>query len=133
MGELVSCDKFMALRAAGESLRGAQSLREIADSAQRLHEAVRQSCDAALGVIEGAIATATAQALFLKHANARSARAIESGDLEKLIAERDAILEALNRDCRGCNGASPFEAEACSEAAGSDEGPSGAGPTAPSA
>lgn len=111
MGDVITCEKFLTLRAAGERLRGAQSLREIADSAKLLHETVRQSCDAALGVIEGAIAAATAQTLFLKHANARSARAIESGDLERLIAERDAILEALNHDCRGCNGYSPFASE----------------------
>lgn len=115
MGEVVSCERFLALRAAGQALRGAQSLREIAESAQRLHDAVQQSCDAALGVIEGAIATATAQTLFLKHANARYSKAMESGDLERLIAERDAILEALDRDCRNCNGFSPFEPESCCE------------------
>ncbi|MBI4970111.1 MAG: hypothetical protein HZC25_18505 [Rhodospirillales bacterium] len=111
MGDVITCDKFLSLRAAGERLRGAQSLREIADSAKVLHETVRQSCDTALGVIEGAIAAATARTLFLKHTNARTARAMESGDLERLVAERDAILEALNRDCRGCNGYSPFEPE----------------------
>ncbi len=115
MANVVTCEQFLLLRASAESLKAAQSLQEIAASAKLLHDAVESSCDTALGLIDEQIRKAELTSLFLNYSNARFDKAMSEPDLAKMEAERDALLLLLKRECKHCDGFSPFSDIPCCE------------------
>jgi hypothetical protein len=112
MSNPATCEQFDALRASAESLKAARSFQDIALSAKELHSRIEETCGYAFNLIDEQIRQAQLASLFL---NPSQAQASGTSDLAKMESERDLLLMLLKRECRHCDGFSPFSDEPCCE------------------
>lgn len=113
MAEVISCENFLLLRAAAEQLKAAHSMRELAAGYEALRNQVVEACDAARAIMDQSAALSGLQASAGAAERERSLKALEGGDLDEMIAERDRLMAALQRDCLRCDGYSPFDDHPC--------------------
>lgn len=113
MGTVVTCERFLLLRAASQQMRAAKGMRELAGAIKHLETTVRTACDHASKIIDEASELSAQRAIATGEMRGRTLQALESGDIAAMEAERDRLMEQLRRGCNRCPKLSPFDCGPC--------------------
>ncbi|MBC7905242.1 MAG: hypothetical protein H7Y60_00650 [Rhodospirillaceae bacterium] len=92
MSNVVSCEQFLLLRAAGEQQRVAQSMRGLVHAVDRFVEVVDQACADAKSALDVALKRTDDLTRCGAAERERAKAALDHGGLDILIAERDRLL-----------------------------------------
>lgn len=97
MANVVPCEHFLLRRVAAEQQRAAQSMRGLVRAVDTFINVVDRACVDARGQLDQALARTSALREHTAAERQRTVAALEDGDLEVMIAERDRLLAERER------------------------------------
>ncbi len=92
MTNVVPCEHFLLRRVASEQQRAAESMRGLVRAVEEFISVVDTACVEAKDELERALARTTALQESGSAERRRTQEALDNGDLDTLIAERDRLL-----------------------------------------
>lgn len=92
MTNVVPCEHFLLRRVASEQQRAAKSMRGLVRAVEEFISVVDTACVEAKDELERALARTTALQESGSAERRRTQEALDNGDLDTLIAERDRLL-----------------------------------------
>ena len=92
MSNVVPCEHFLLRRVASEQQRAAESMRGLVRAVEEFISVVDTACVEAKDELERALARTTALQESGSAERRRTQEALDNGDLDTLIAERDRLL-----------------------------------------
>lgn len=92
MTNVVPCEHFLLRRVAAEQQRAAESMRGLVRAVEEFISVVDQACVEAKDELERALARTSALQETGSAERRRTQAALDHGDLDALIAERDRLL-----------------------------------------
>ncbi|CAA7611973.1 hypothetical protein MTBLM5_10256 [Magnetospirillum sp. LM-5] len=111
--KIISHERFLMFRSAVELQRAADGLRAMTVAFDRFNQVVDSACEMARASLIEAEQTLSQRSGRAAEERNRTLDILEQGDIEAMIAERDRLLLAHDRDCRTCPDYAPAQPDGC--------------------
>jgi hypothetical protein len=111
--KVISHERFLMFRSAVELQRAADGLRAMTEAFDRFNQVVDSACALARSSLIEAEATLSERSGRAAEERCRTLDILEQGDIDAMVAERDRLLLARDRDCRTCPDYAPARPDGC--------------------
>jgi hypothetical protein len=111
--KVISHERFLMFRSAVELRRAADGLRAMTAAFDSFNQMVDSACVLARTALTEAEATLSERSGRAAEERLRTLDILEQGDIEAMVAERDRLLLARDRNCRTCADYAPAQPDGC--------------------